>query len=255
MRQRPGVLCAVLLFTLSGAPSSVHAQTISGTVIDDLGAAVPNARVSLRLPDGEVASETTAGADGVFVLEVPESGEYHVAADAAGHLPLHSRLLAIDATRSFDLDLELSRAAAETIEHEVPPERYEEWVRKFVRDWRTRQVVVVPGPEWRSAAAGRTLYEALEMLDLPGISYRDVGNGRLCPQSRSSTRCLPVSVLSHGATTRLRDIEADEVDGLVFLGPGVWSGPTPGGAMSWSERRVPAQIILFLEGYLLPYGP
>ena len=148
MRKRPGVLYALLLFTLGGAPYSGHAQTISGTVIDDLGAAVPNARVSLRLPDGEVASKTTAGADGVFVLQVPESGEYHLAADATGHLPLNSRLLAIDATRSFELDLQLNRAAAEMVEHEVPLERYEEWVRKFVRDWRTRQVVVVPGPEW-----------------------------------------------------------------------------------------------------------
>src|SRR5439155_15415820 len=79
-----GVLCVLTLLL----PASVIAQstnaTISGTVADPTGAAVPNAHLTLTsVATGSVA-KTTSGPDGLFSFPNLQPGIYELRASAQG---------------------------------------------------------------------------------------------------------------------------------------------------------------------------
>src|ERR1700741_1376009 len=69
-------------------PASLHAQTVSGTILgtiqDQQGAVVPNAEVSTRnLETGQVRKTNADGSGNYRVASVP-AGSYEVSATAAG---------------------------------------------------------------------------------------------------------------------------------------------------------------------------
>lgn len=90
MRQKPGrtlfglalILCSAL------APTALYAQvntgTISGTVRDKSGAAIPNAKVTIRnMGTGEL-QHLTSNSSGLYVSLPLYAGQYELAAEAAG---------------------------------------------------------------------------------------------------------------------------------------------------------------------------
>ena len=225
-----------------------RAQTVSGVVTNPSGAAVAGVAVSLRTADGDVEAEATSAGDGRFALTIPASGEYRIHADAVGHRPTVSLLFDLRGEGIYQIDVEVSPVQAATWAQDFPPERYDAWGRANVRQWATRDVVIVSGAEWRALADGHDLVEALEAADFPRVRIRREPDG-FCARSGSSTKCMFVLSLTNGAQGRLRDVMPDEVEAVAYVGPTVSSGPTQM-TMGWQESAVNAAIILFMRGYL-----
>ena len=71
----------LLLLLLLALPSlGLRAQqttySISGTILDEAGEALPSATISLLLPDGKLKGGITSGKDGSFVLRNVAQGSY-----------------------------------------------------------------------------------------------------------------------------------------------------------------------------------
>jgi hypothetical protein len=135
---------------------------------------------------------------------------------------------------------------------EVPRERYEEWVREWVDSWQSRDVEMVLGQEWRDAAAGRDLLEALRQADLPLERWEPHPrfSGRICPRTRSSAQCATVSYMTHDKRGRdLRDVPAGEIEAAIWIGPTISSGASVE-RMAWDAQLEVERVILFSRGYL-----
>jgi hypothetical protein len=77
------VKLAVVLLLIGFARAS--AQSLTGTVIDAMGAVIPGTRITLTLSGEE--RETKAGNDGSFVFSGLGAGQYRITANAAGFSP------------------------------------------------------------------------------------------------------------------------------------------------------------------------
>lgn len=86
---RLAFLAALILF--QSLPSRALAQTtratISGTVTDEKGALVPNAKVTVRNIDKNITRETTSDDGGLYRLRELEPGNYEVRVEAQGFAP------------------------------------------------------------------------------------------------------------------------------------------------------------------------
>ncbi len=245
---RLALFSIVALTVAGGGPADAVAQTVSGVAVNETGLRVVGAVVSLRTAGGSAATSARTDEQGAFVLEVPGRGQYRIQADAPGHLPFVSALFDLGVDHPYEIELEMRTAPAGSIGGDIPEERYLEWVRRFAPDARQRDKKVVAGRAWRELASGRDLYEALELADFPRVRFRRTPGG-FCAMSGSSSGCMEIGVLAHGATPRLIDLHPDEVEAVLYLGPGVRSAPTRG-SMGWTESQVNARILLFLNGYL-----
>lgn len=101
------VLCSLIVFTGSAVPTAAQAQqgTVSGTVLDPLGARVPNAAVTLG-GDGGQANQGTTNEQGEFTFSVAP-GRYQVTATAESFSPATSAPVYVGAGASVTLDLTL----------------------------------------------------------------------------------------------------------------------------------------------------
>lgn len=97
----------LLLMTLL-ASADLHAQTVSGRVLDgSTDQPLHLAGVHLFDQDRNLVSMAVADSLGRYVLDVPGSGEYHLFAQRLGYFETVSPLLAISAQRAYEVDLEL----------------------------------------------------------------------------------------------------------------------------------------------------
>ena len=97
-----------------GQPAIVNAEMragarVGGTARNTAGAAVPDARVTLLDPEGNVAGVTTTGPDGTYSFENLPEGEYTVL--ATGYPPAASRL-AVTGSDTHRHDVELGHPEA-----------------------------------------------------------------------------------------------------------------------------------------------
>lgn len=125
-RQRSRFLTIVLLLVFSGpialaARAESPAASVSGTVLDPLGARIPSAHVTL-LRDGKHVADAKADANGTFVFRDLTAGRYQIEADAAGFAPrtldpffvgAHSRA-AVDVTLQVGREEQVIVTAAPT---------------------------------------------------------------------------------------------------------------------------------------------
>ena len=84
--RRPFVraLCAIILVIGSfSAARAADTGSITGTVVDPLGAVVPHATVTL-LRDGQAVTETQSGTQGEFAFEALPEARYRLQARAEG---------------------------------------------------------------------------------------------------------------------------------------------------------------------------
>ena len=135
---------------------------------------------------------------------------------------------------------------------DLPRERYEAWVRESVDSWQMRDVEMVLGREWREAASGRDLLEALRQTDLPLGRWEPHPRfpGRICPRTRSSGQCATVSYMTQDERRRdLRDVPPSEIEAVIWVGPTLSSGPSAA-RMAWDAQYEVERIILFGRGYL-----
>jgi vitamin B12 transporter len=105
-----GPVAVATLFGLILAGAAMAEQvgqgSISGAVLDPLGARVPQAAVTL-LRDGRPVADTTSDAQGQFSFDGLEKGRYQVEAKAAGFEPQAVRTFFVGAGRRVSLDVPL----------------------------------------------------------------------------------------------------------------------------------------------------
>ena len=252
-RQRhrlPSFLLAAASVLLGTDPA--RAQTVYGVTTEPDSSAVEGITVTLRTRNGEIAATTHSAVDGSFQLTIREDGEYRLRADGPGYLPTESSLFELRADRRYSIDVELTRSGSQPIP-DLPRERYEEWVRRWVDSWQTRDVAMVTGQEWRDAAAGRNLLEALRLTDLPVTGWEPHPRSfrTICARTRSSSRCVSVSYMTHGPQGDLLDVPPSDIEAVMWVGPSISSNPSSE-RMAWDEQAVAERVILFARGYLSP---
>src|SRR5215831_12239072 len=77
-------LCALLLAVACALPGQVPTGTITGTVMDESGAVVGGAPVTITNKDTGAARSVASGADGVFTASALSAGKYEVRAAMQG---------------------------------------------------------------------------------------------------------------------------------------------------------------------------
>src|ERR1700757_1451553 len=85
IRRKPAILLFALLLSVTAAWSQTSNQSgaITGSVRDQTGASVPNAKVTVTSPHG-LSSEKTTGPDGLFTFPLLPPGTYSLTAEANG---------------------------------------------------------------------------------------------------------------------------------------------------------------------------
>jgi len=243
-------LLAALASLVLGAPA-VQAQVVTGVASEPDSSAVGGVTVTLRTPSGQIAAMTRSATDGSYRLTIPEDGEYRIRVDAHGYLPTESLLLELRADGRYSIDVEMTRVAAQPLP-DLPPERYEEWVRSWVDSWQMREVRMILGQEWRDAAAGRNLLEALRQTDLPLERWEPHPRfaGRICPRTRSRAQCATVAYMTHDDRRGdLREVPPGEIEAVIWIGPTISSGLSIE-RMAWDAQHEVERVILFSRGYL-----
>lgn len=249
--RRPALfpLLAGVLSLVLGSPAA-QAQVVSGVTTEPDSSVVGGITVTLRTSSGEIAAATRSAENGSFRLVIPEDGAYRIRGDAPGYLPTESLPFELRANGRYSVDVEMTWSAAQPAP-DAPRERYEEWVRRWVDSWQTREVEMVLGQEWRDAAAGRDLMEALRQTDLPVRGWephpRNVRN--ICARTRSSSRCVSVSHMTHDRRRELREVPPSDIEAVIWVGPMISSSPSVE-RMAWDEQAVAERVILFSRGYL-----
>src|ERR1700674_3849073 len=103
-------LSALLLCSVAFAQTSVSNGSISGTVTDATGAVVPNAKVTMTGPTGQIVHATSSGA-GTYSSGALVPGKYSVRAEAKGFK-----------TMQLSVDVQVNNTANGTIKLEVGQE-------------------------------------------------------------------------------------------------------------------------------------
>ena len=96
-------------------PSAEGSASVSGTVLDESGAAVPGAQVSLTHPDGAQLHTVVSGANGDFTINKLPPGSYLVTVDAKGFAPFTSAEFVLMPQQTYEIpNIALSVATANT---------------------------------------------------------------------------------------------------------------------------------------------
>src|SRR6266542_3780833 len=115
-----------LLIAIAFAPIALGQSTtgsISGTVVDTSGAAIPNVAVTARNVDTGAVRNTTSGTGGVFTIPIVPVGTYEVGAELAGFsgARVANVVVAIGTDANVKLVLEPAGVrAAVTVSSEAP---------------------------------------------------------------------------------------------------------------------------------------
>src|SRR5262245_16706020 len=97
MRKRT-ILCAVVCLVCLASPARTQSSTasITGTVVDDTGAIVPDVAVTVVNLGTGLQRQTTAGKDGLFVVPLLPPGRYSLTAERDGFAPTQIRELVLN---------------------------------------------------------------------------------------------------------------------------------------------------------------
>ncbi|HTF69105.1 MAG TPA: TonB-dependent receptor [Edaphobacter sp.] len=108
-------ICFLLLGVILGVniASAQSSGTITGTVTDNSGAIVPNAKVMARSASTGVETMRITNASGVYVLLVPP-GDYRVTGSADGFQSIAHERITIDALATVTLDFPLTVGSTTT---------------------------------------------------------------------------------------------------------------------------------------------
>lgn len=109
------------LFSGLLASISLSAATISGSLFDPSGAAVPDARVTLSNPDTDTKQEVASGPDGKFTLEEAPAGQYILRIEKPGLGSLF-RVFDVKADSKIDRGFTLSSGNARDTNQLAPPD-------------------------------------------------------------------------------------------------------------------------------------
>jgi len=99
-------MCAVV--ALLCAPADVAAQTaatVSGSVADASGGALPGVQLTLRNQGTSLTRSATSGADGRFVFPGVLAGLYELRAELTGFRPIARRDLSVTVAQALSVSL------------------------------------------------------------------------------------------------------------------------------------------------------
>ncbi|HEY3122352.1 MAG TPA: TonB-dependent receptor [Vicinamibacteria bacterium] len=97
-----------LLLALPAAARAQATGTISGSVTDQSGAALPGVTVEATNRDTNQSRSGTSGADGVYTIPLLPPGRYHVKASLTGFSTLTRERVTVSATETARVDLSLN---------------------------------------------------------------------------------------------------------------------------------------------------
>lgn len=107
-------ICFLALFTiLAVAQETTNSASVSGRVTDPSGLTVPDAQVTARQTDTNIARTATTGEDGRFRLPYLKVGPYEITVKKEGFAP-SSRSLTLTVGSAFELPVALAIAAEQT---------------------------------------------------------------------------------------------------------------------------------------------
>jgi len=102
-----GTLYWTCFVTISGSMAGAGATgTVGGKVVDQLGAVVRNADVTL-LQSGKVASVTKTDQEGIFKFSPVDAGQYLVRVEASGFTPQESQIVHLAAAHTISVEVML----------------------------------------------------------------------------------------------------------------------------------------------------
>ena len=116
MRSGFAFTTAVVLFALFNAPAAAQSTfgSITGTVTDQTGARIADARITVTNQDTGVSRKTSTGADGVYGVPDLLPGNYRVAVEANGFNLLERSGIVLDANRVVNVDAQLAVGSSAT---------------------------------------------------------------------------------------------------------------------------------------------
>ena len=109
-------ICALLLLTLpAGAQTAVTA--LHGSIVDQSGAALPNAHISITDPDSGFRAERLSSAHGEYAFDQLTPGRYSILVSAPGFSSEKQLAeLLVNQTRVVEFKMNVAAANVETIE-------------------------------------------------------------------------------------------------------------------------------------------
>src|ERR1700677_3391895 len=188
-------LSALLLCSVAFAQTSVSNGSISGTVTDATGAVVPNAKVTMTGPTGQIVHATSSGA-GTYSSGALVPGKYSVRAEAKGFK-----------TMQLSVDVQVNNTANGTIKLEVGQESTVVEVQASEVGVNTEQAevqgVLTASQIENLPVNGRNFLDLAQLE--PGVQIQDGANF-------DSTKVGFSSISVGGRFGRTAQIEVDGVD-------------------------------------------
>jgi vitamin B12 transporter len=106
MVRRVWMVTVASILTCVSAHAAPQQGSVSGSVLDPLGAGVPAAEVAL-LREGDQVAETTSGSDGRYTFQNVASGRYQIRARATGFAPQTSEAIFVGGSAAMLRDVRL----------------------------------------------------------------------------------------------------------------------------------------------------
>ncbi len=159
-----GVLLLALLVLAAGAWAQDSFGTISGTVMDSTGAAIPGAKITIRNTDkGVVVREVETGATGLYMVTKLVVGRYSVTVEATGFKKVTISSIDLNVGEIYRSDVTMQvGSVVETVTVEAAALQVE-----------TESAIagsLITGEQVRELSLNNRNYEQLVSLS-PGVSY------------------------------------------------------------------------------------
>src|SRR5579864_9152745 len=178
-------VCCLAFFMLGAlmplpAGAQVAGATLSGTITDAQGGAIPNAKVSARNVATGVSTQSTTNATGFYTLVNLLPGDYEVNVSAAGFNTIATKVtLTVGANQELSTSLQVGQVTQEVQVTGVAP-IVETTNATLSGQVEATQIVQLPlnGRDWASLATlepGVAQVRPHEAVDAPGGSTRGLG--------------------------------------------------------------------------------
>ena len=176
------VVCVLFLSALLSLPlrAQVAGATLSGTITDAQGGAIPNAKVSARNTATGVSTDTTTNATGFYTIVNLLPGDYDVNVSAAGFNTIASKVtLTVGAKQELSTALQVGQVTQEVQVTGVAP-IVETTNATLSGEVQGTQIIQLPlnGRDWAQLATlqpGVAEVRPHEAVDAPGGSTRGLG--------------------------------------------------------------------------------
>ena len=141
-------LLVLALILASHSSAQVVTATLTGTIVDSSGAAVPGATVTATEAATGVSRSTTTGAEGVYTLAFLNPGTYQVAIEKAGFKKFVQENVGLEVSTVGRIDATLSPGSVqETVEVTAEAELLQTESAEVAKNFETQAITELPIPQ------------------------------------------------------------------------------------------------------------